>query len=85
MNLNKYIYIDPAICHGKPCFKGTRVMVYLTLEMLASGETPEEIITKAFPQLTKKHIEAALAYAAHIAKEGHSVEKYETNYAIPRR
>jgi len=51
-------------------------MVYLVLEMLANGESPEDIIKNAYPQLTKKHIEAALHYAAHMAKAGHMVEAY---------
>ena len=49
-------------------------MVYLVLEMLAGGETPEEIIQNAYPQLTLKHIEAALEYAALMAQEGHLVK-----------
>lgn len=73
MQIYKYITIDPKICHGKPCFKGTRVLVHTVLEMLASGETPEEILEDAYPQLTKRHIEAALRYAAHTAQEGHIV------------
>ena len=45
-------------------------MVHLVLELLAAGDTPEEIITEAYPTLTKKHIEAALLYAAHTTEEG---------------
>jgi len=45
-------------------------MVYLVLEMLEAGETPEEIIKNAYPQLTKKHIQAALHYAAEVIKTG---------------
>ena len=41
--------------------------------MLASGETAEEILENAYPQLTKKHIASALAYAAHTAQEGRIV------------
>ena len=45
-------------------------MVHLVLELLAAGDTPEEIIREAYPMLTKRHIEAALLYAAHTAQEG---------------
>ncbi|MCM8833419.1 MAG: DUF433 domain-containing protein [Candidatus Omnitrophica bacterium] len=45
-------------------------MVYLVLEMLEAGETPEQIITKAYPQLTKEHIQSALHYAAEVIKTG---------------
>jgi len=69
-NLNKYISVDPNVCHGQACFKGTRILVYLILEMLEVGETPENIIKKAYPQLTKEHIQAALHYAAEVIRSG---------------
>jgi len=69
-NYTNYIAADPNICHGQTCFKGTRIMVYLVLEMLEAGETPEEIIKNAYPQLTKEHIQAALHYAAEVIKTG---------------
>ncbi|MBU4141525.1 DUF433 domain-containing protein, partial [Patescibacteria group bacterium] len=53
--INKYIVANPSICHGKPTFKGTRIMVYLILEMLASGETIEEIL-EDYPALDREHI-----------------------------
>lgn len=61
--INRYIVADPNVCHGKLTFKGTRVMVWQVLEMLAGGETAEEII-EDFPSLTRAHIKAALEYAA---------------------
>ena len=64
--VNKYIVADPEICHGKPTFKGTRVMVWQILEMLSAGETIEEIVEN-FPSLTAKHIQAALEFAAERA------------------
>lgn len=73
MTIESYIVTDPQICHGKPCFRDTRVMVYLVLEMLADGESSEDIVKNAYPQLTRKHIEAALHYAAHMARAGHMV------------
>lgn len=39
------ISVDPNICHGKPCFKGTRVMLSVILDSLAEGSTQEEIMT----------------------------------------
>jgi len=65
--INEYIVVDSEICHGKPTFKGTRVMVYLVLEMLQDRATFKEI-TKAYPSLTKNHIIAALDFAASIAE-----------------
>jgi len=63
MEIGKYIVIDDEICHGKPTFKGTRIMVSQVLEMLAAGYS-EQYILKQFPSLTKKHIKAALEFAA---------------------
>ena len=69
MNLiQKYITVDPKICHGKPTFKGTRIMVWQILDMLREGNTIEEII-KAFPSLTPDHIKAALYYSARVLEE----------------
>jgi uncharacterized protein (DUF433 family) len=44
MNWQERISVDPAICHGKVCIKGTRVMVSVILDNLAAGETIEEIM-----------------------------------------
>lgn len=68
--INRHIVADPKICHGKPTFKGTRVMVWQVLEMLKLGEAQEKIM-KAFPSLTKKDIQAALDYASSLTKEGY--------------
>jgi len=53
------ITMSPDVCHGKPCFQGTRIPIYLILELLEAGQTREQII-KGYPQLTKDHITAAL-------------------------
>lgn len=68
--INRYIVADPQICHGKPTFKGTRIMVWQILEMLSLGEKPQGII-KEFPSLTTTHIKAALDYASSLTKEGY--------------
>jgi uncharacterized protein (DUF433 family) len=68
MDWNKYVSIDPKICHGKACIRGTRVMVSVVLDNLAAGLTPEEII-KEYPSLTTEGIQAAIAYAADLARE----------------
>ena len=62
------ISIDPKICFGKPCIKGTRIWVSLILDFLASGETEAQILA-AYPQLHPEDIRAALAYAAEVARE----------------
>jgi uncharacterized protein (DUF433 family) len=67
--IEQYISVNPHICHGKPCFKGTRIMVWQILELLEANVPVEEIISeKYFPQLTPEHIRAALHLAAEQLK-----------------
>jgi len=68
MNWQDYIITDPTICHGRACIKGTRVMVSVILDNLAAGLSVEEIL-KSYPSLTPKAIQAAIAYAADLARE----------------
>jgi uncharacterized protein (DUF433 family) len=67
-NLLERISVDPRICHGKPCIKGTRIMVSVVLDNLAAGLTAEEIMAE-YPPLTMEDIQAAIAYAAELAHE----------------
>jgi uncharacterized protein (DUF433 family) len=64
----KRIVADPAICHGKPCLRGTRIMVSVILDNLAEGLTPQEIVDD-YPPLVLEDVQAALAYAAILARE----------------
>lgn len=66
--LLKRITIDPNICFGKPCIRGTRIWVTLIVDNLADG-VPEEEILAAYPQLKPEDIRAALAYAAEMTRE----------------
>ena len=68
MNLLELISVDPLICHGTACVKGTRVMVSVILDNLAAGSGEEEIL-RSYPSLTRLDIQAALAYAAELTKE----------------
>ncbi len=62
------VSINPDICFGKHCIKGTRIWVFLILDFLASGETEADILA-AYPALQAEDIRAAIAYAAEIARE----------------
>lgn len=62
------IEIDPLICHGQACVKGTRVPVHQIVRMLASGDTVEELLFE-YPSLTREDILASLDYAADLAEE----------------
>lgn len=63
----QFITKDYQICRGKPIFKGTRIPVYLILEMLGAGETFVNIINN-YPQLTEGHILEAMKIAAESLK-----------------
>ena len=65
--LLKRISIDPDICFGKPCIRGTRIWVSLILDFLASGMKEAEVL-EDYPQLTSEDIRAALAYGAEAAR-----------------
>lgn len=68
MNWQEYISINPKICHGKPCIKGTRILVSVILDNLADGLTVEEIISE-YPPLKLEDIRGAIAYAAALTRE----------------
>lgn len=61
------ISIDPNVCFGKPCVRGTRIWVSLLLDLLASGITIEEVLEE-YPYLTKEDILAAIAYGAEMSR-----------------
>ena len=68
MDWRARITADPTICHGKPCVKGTRVLVTVILDSLAAGETPERIV-KDYPSVSVDDVHAAIAYAAELSRE----------------
>ncbi len=63
------ISVNPNICHGTPCVKGTRIMVSVVLDNLAAGVKRDEIVD-SYPGLEDADLDAALAYAAELAREG---------------
>jgi uncharacterized protein (DUF433 family) len=67
-DLLQRISIDPNICFGKPCIRGTRIWVALIIENLASGVAEREILD-SYPWLVPDDIKAALAYAAEVTRE----------------
>lgn len=67
-NYSEHITTDPMVSHGQPCIRGTRIPVSVVLDNLATGMTAHEI-TDSYPSLTKDDIQAAVAYAADIARE----------------
>jgi uncharacterized protein (DUF433 family) len=59
VNWRERITVDPLVCHGRACIKGTRIMVSVVLDNLAVGVRPEEIV-RSYPPLTLDDIGAAL-------------------------
>ena len=68
------VSVDPAVCHGKACIRGTRIPVSVILDNFAAGLPATEILA-AYPALQPEDLSAALAYAAELSREG--------SFAIP--
>ena len=68
MNWQEYITVDPNVYHGKACITGTRIMVSVILDNLAAGLGPDEIV-QSYPPLNRETIQAAITYAAELARE----------------
>lgn len=68
MKWQDYINVDPNVCHGNACIKGTRVMVSVILDNLAAGMETEDIL-RSYPSLSREAIQAAISYAADLTRE----------------
>lgn len=66
--VNDRIVIDPAICHGQACVRGTRIPVHQVVRMLANGDAIEDL-QRAYPTLGRDDILACLDHAATLAEE----------------
>jgi uncharacterized protein (DUF433 family) len=64
------ISVDPTICFGKPCIKGHRIWVSLILDILAGGDSIEQVLEN-YPQLTRDDILACIAYGAAMSRENY--------------
>ncbi|MEO8381887.1 MAG: DUF433 domain-containing protein [Acidobacteriota bacterium] len=63
MEWRDYVAVEPSICHGQACVRGTRIPVSVVLDNLAAPHLPEEIV-RSYPGLTREAIDACIAYAA---------------------
>lgn len=68
MDWRTRISTDPAVCHGRACIKGTRIMASVVLDNLAAGQSPDEIL-RLYPTLRDEDVGAVMAYAAELARE----------------
>ncbi len=67
MTWQNFITVDPLVCHGKACLRGTRIMASVVLDNLAAGLSREDII-ESYPSLNEESVQAAIAYAAELSK-----------------
>ena len=67
MTWQDHITVDPSVCHGKACVRGTRVMVSVVLDNLAAGESVAEVMRGY--HLQREDIDACIQYAAELARE----------------
>ncbi len=70
MDWREYISVDPLVCHGKACVRGTRILVTVVLDNLAAGLRPEDVVS-SYPSLSVESVRAVIAYAAVLAREEH--------------
>jgi len=68
MDWQDRITVDPDVCHGQACIKGTRIMVSVVLDNLAAGLQADEVL-ESYPSLTAEDVHAAVAYAAELGRE----------------
>jgi uncharacterized protein (DUF433 family) len=68
MDWSSRISVDPLVCHGRACIKGTRIMVSVILESLAAG-VPVTDLLQSYPALQGEDVQAAIAYAAELTRE----------------
>ena len=69
VEVGRYVVLDDEICHGKPTFKGTRVLVSDVIELLATGLSIQEVVRDYYPSLDVEMIKDALVWAAEIIRE----------------
>ena len=63
-----YVGVDPEICHGQPCVRGTRIPVSVVLDNLAGGVSVERLMTE-YPSLDERSIRGVLAYASALTRD----------------
>jgi uncharacterized protein (DUF433 family) len=68
MSWRDRITVNPTVCHGQACIKGTRIMVAVVLDNLAAGVATDDLLA-SYPTLTREDVQAALDYAAELARE----------------
>jgi uncharacterized protein (DUF433 family) len=68
MDWREYVTVDPDVCHGRACVRGTRVFASVVLDNLAAGLSVEELL-QSYPTLSREAVQGVIAYAAELARE----------------
>ena len=68
MNPLDRISVDPVVCHGQACIKGTRIPAWLIVQFVANGDTVDRVLA-AYPSVSREDVQVCLAYAAELARE----------------
>jgi len=68
MRWQEHIQVNPRVAFGKPVVAGTRIPVYMVLELVEAGHTPRQIVTEFYPTLTEDDVRACIRYATELAK-----------------
>ena len=71
------ISVNPNICFGKPCIRGTRIWVSLILDFIAAGDTIDDIL-EAYPHITRADVLACVAYGAAMSYENFVAVEFST-------
>ena len=66
------ISVDPNVCFGRPCIRGTRITVQTVLEFLAAGDSVEDVLEE-YPKLTRADVQACLNCASRLMGNHFSV------------
>ncbi len=68
MNWQDHIVVQPEVCHGKACIRGTRIMASVVMDNLAEGDSHAEML-QSYPQLREEDLQAVMHYAAALARD----------------
>ena len=81
MDLHERISINPKVCHGEHCIKGTRIMVTNILAAVAEG-LPRSEILQDFPGIITEDVLACVAFANDVIQEKEWYPVAETETAV---
>ncbi len=79
--IGRYIVVDPAVCHGQPTFRGTRILVADVLEQVSAGMAWESIVGEWRQRVTKDAIAEAVRLASQ-AFQDHAGQYAAAEYIL---